>query len=111
VLGPLLDAAPRLRVALAGRDAVAVGKLPAGAHQLAPWQARHTASYLAARGIADPALAEAVHDQSHGLPVAAAWLAEECLDQRDRGGAGDRQWLAAAARDRPLRACDAHLAA
>jgi hypothetical protein len=36
--------------------------------------------------------------------VAAAWLAEECLDQRDRGGAADRQWLAAAARDRPLRA-------
>jgi AAA ATPase domain len=104
VLAPLLDAAPRLRVVLAGRDAVAVGKLPAGAHQLDPWQARHTASYLAALGIADPGLAEAVHDECHGLPVVAAWLAEECLDQRDRGGAADRRWLAAVARDRPLRA-------
>jgi hypothetical protein len=60
VLARLLDAAPRLKVVLAGQDRLALDRVPGPARatcKLACWDEEHTVSYLARMGLPDRDLA------------------------------------------------------
>lgn len=86
LLPRLLDAAPGLRIVLAGREPPAAGP-PAIHVALTEWQPEHTARFLAARGITDPPLVEAVHRTCAGLP---GWtdLAAAAVETARTSGAG-----------------------
>ncbi|MFY1695123.1 tetratricopeptide repeat protein [Solwaraspora sp. WMMA2101] len=86
LLPRLLDAAPDLRIVLAGREPPAAG--PPMLHvALTEWEPVHTAQFLATRGITDPALVEAVHRTCAGLP---GWtdLAAAAIDTARGSGPG-----------------------
>ncbi|WFE27366.1 hypothetical protein O7623_29785 [Solwaraspora sp. WMMD791] len=86
LLPRLLDAAPGLRIVLAGREPPAAG--PPMAHvALTEWEPAHTAQFLATRGITDPKLVEAVHRTCAGLP---GWtdLAAAAIDTARGSGPG-----------------------
>ena len=73
VLIPLLDAAPRLKVVLAGQDRLALDRIPArkrASCELAAWPENHTAGYLARLGLPDAGLARMVHRQCAGHAAA-----------------------------------------
>jgi tetratricopeptide (TPR) repeat protein len=102
VLRVMLDAAPRLKIVLAGKDAFEIANLPTPHHVLSSWTVEHTAVYLGASGMTDRALAASVHQEARGVPVVTAWLAEACQDHSLDGDAVDSDRLAAIARGRLL---------
>ena len=105
VLVPLLDAAPRLKVVLAGQDRLALDRIPArrrASCELAGWPENHTAEYLARLGLPDARLARMVHRECAGMPLLAWLLARACQDWLADGARVDAAWLAGQARDRPL---------
>ncbi|MBM0255531.1 AAA family ATPase [Micromonospora sp. 4G55] len=99
-LPELVDAAPGLRVVLAGRDRLPGRDCWFRQAELAEWTPAETAGYLAANGYQDPAFATVVHELCAGVPLWTAMVVEACaLWSGSREPTAD--WLRSVAHSRP----------
>ncbi|MEV0130619.1 hypothetical protein AB0H83_19415 [Dactylosporangium sp. NPDC050688] len=97
----LLDAAPRLRIVLVGRNRLVVPD--AAEVQLRSWSADVSREFLGLAGIADPQLAGLLHRRCAGIPVWMALAADVIRAEQADGRAVGADRIAEITRDEPAR--------